>query len=104
LPNPRESILPGTYAYATLEIERKDVWAVPVAATIELGELKCVYLYEGGKAVKTPIQSGVDDGKFVELYRKEVNGKWMSFDGNEQVIQGDLSELSNGREVEVERP
>jgi multidrug efflux pump subunit AcrA (membrane-fusion protein) len=102
LPNPGGRLLPGMYAYADMVIERKDVWAVPVDATVELGQQKCVYLLEGGKAVKTPVQTGVDDGTFVEVYHKQVKGKWVDFDGSEQVLRGELSQLSDGRTVDVE--
>jgi multidrug efflux pump subunit AcrA (membrane-fusion protein) len=102
LPNPDAGLFPGMYAYASLIIDRKDVWAVPLDATTQLGEQRCIYLHEGGKAVMTPVQTGIDDGKFLELYHKQVNGKWVNFDGSEQVIQGELTELADGGKVDVE--
>jgi HlyD family secretion protein len=101
LPNPGGRLFPGMYAYANLIIDSKDAWAVPVDAVIELGEQKCVYLFEGGKAVRTPIQTGLNDGKFIELYHKQVQGKWVDFDGSEQVILGELPELTDGGTVDI---
>jgi HlyD family secretion protein len=102
LPNPGGRLFPGMYAYGNLLIERTNAWAVPLDAVTEIGEQKCVYLLVGGKAIRTPIQTGIDDGTFIELYHKQINGKWVDFEGPEQIIQGDLAELSNGRTVEVE--
>jgi hypothetical protein len=45
---------------------------------------------------------GIDDGKWVEVAKKRVAGKWMSFTGTEEVILGDLTEIKNGQPVRVD--
>jgi hypothetical protein len=90
------------YAFGELVLERKDVHTLPMAAIIEYGNQNCCFAYENGKAVQTPVQVGIDDGKWVEVAKKRVAGKRMSFTGTEQVILGDLTEIKNGQRVRVE--
>src|SRR5437868_6914147 len=87
LPNPKGDFLPGMYAYGSVLIERPDVRALPVAAVTQVGNQTCCYLVVDGKAVRTPIQSGVSDGSWVEVTGKLVRsagsseGAWVPFDG-----------------------
>jgi HlyD family secretion protein len=101
LPNKDARIRPGMYAYGMIEIERKNVFAVPQAAVIEIGNDNVVYLYEDGKAHRTPVQIGINDGKLIEVFRKKVKQKWEPFTGDEEVILGDLPELRDGEKVRV---
>jgi multidrug efflux pump subunit AcrA (membrane-fusion protein) len=101
LPNPDARLLPGMYAYGTVVIDRPNVRALPVECVVEFGNHNVCYGYEGGKAVQIPIQTGVSDGKWIEILRKKVGGRWVPLSGAEQVIQGDLQELTNDQEVEV---
>jgi HlyD family secretion protein len=101
LENPERRILPGTYAYARVLIERRKVMAIPLESVIEIGNQNCCYLYENGKAVLTPVQTGINDGKWVEVLHKRENGEWTGFTGTENVIIGDLAELTDGQPVEV---
>ena len=75
--------------------------ALPLAALVELGNQNCCCLYEDGKAVQTPVQTGIADGKWVEVAKKRVKGKWAGFTGDEEVIVADLSELTDGQKVKV---
>ena len=67
----------------------------------------CCYLVNNGKAVRTQIQTGMSDGNWIEVVKKEsypTNGEagtWEDFDGSEHVIVGDLSEISDGVQVAV---
>lgn len=90
------------YAYARVRIEHVNVRAVPLTAVVELGNQNCCYLYEKGKALQTPVQTGIDDGRWVEVVKKRVDSRWLPFTGDEEVIVGDLSELSNNEPVQVE--
>ena len=74
---------------------------MPSAAVVELGNQQCCYLLEGDKSIKTPIQAGLADGKWIEVSNKLVQGEWQPFTGTEQVILGDLSQLVDGEPVEV---
>ena len=102
LENPEARILPGMYAYAEVLIERKNALTVPLAATVELGNQKCCYLLRDGIAVKTPVETGLDDGEKVEVFKKMVKDRWVPFAGDEEVILGDLAEISDGQQVDVE--
>jgi len=101
LPNPGGDLLPGTYVYGTVVIERHDVWTVPPACIVAVGEQNVCYLNVDGKAVRTPVRTGISDGKHVELTGKEEDGGWTPFTGSEEVIRGDLAELTDGQKVEL---
>ncbi len=101
MPNPDSRLLPGMYAYGQVFIEHQNVRALPLASVIELGNQNCCFLYEDGKAIQTPVQVGINDGKWIEVARKQVQGKWIDFTGQEEVIMGDLSDLTDGQRVKV---
>ena len=110
---PKGEFLPGMYAYGSVLIERPGVRALPVATVTQIGNQTCCYLALNGKAVRTPVQTGVSDGTWVEVTGKLVRSAspvasapgetWVPFDGSEVVIDGDLSEISDGVAVQVER-
>jgi RND family efflux transporter MFP subunit len=102
LPNPDARLLPGMYAYGMLDIKRSNVFAVPLAAVIASGNENCCFLLEDGRAVKTPVQAGINDGRWIEVSKQRVNGTWTSLTGDEQVVLGDLAALTDGEAVEVE--
>ena len=107
LPNPDGKLMPGMYATGSVTIERKGVKAVPTTAVMEKGDQACCYQVVDGKAVRTPVQTGVSDGTWVEVRRKEVKGtegawEWADFTGEEAVFVGDLSELTDGAAVRVD--
>jgi multidrug efflux pump subunit AcrA (membrane-fusion protein) len=107
LPNPEGRFLPGMYAYGSVLIERTDVRALPVSSVTQIGNQTYCYLALEGKAARTPVQTGVTDGTWVEVAGKLVQsagsseGTWVPFDGSEAVIAGDLSLLADGAPVEV---
>jgi HlyD family secretion protein len=103
LPNPDARLLPGMYAYGRVLIDRSNVRALPMEAVTEIGNQPCCYLYKDGKAVQTPVQTGIDDGKWIEVSKKRVKGQWADLTGAEAVIVGDLSEISDGVPVREER-
>ncbi len=103
LPNPDGRMLPGMYAYGWVEVTRKNVWAVPLRTVTTIGNQDCFYLYGNGKAVQTSVQLGVNDGKWVAVVKKRVGGKWVPFTGKEEVIEADLSELTDGQHVRVDK-
>jgi HlyD family secretion protein len=108
LPNPKGVFLPGMYAYGSVLIERPDVRALPVSAITQIGNLTYCYLVIEGKAVQTPVETGVSDGSWVEVRGKRVHASpsveetWVAFDGTEAVIAGNLSEISNDQLVKVD--
>jgi HlyD family secretion protein len=108
LPNSKGMFRPGMYAYGSVFIERSNVRALPVSAVTQIGNQTYCYLAINGKAVRTPVQTGVSDGSWVEVTGKRVRsagsseGTWAAFDASEAVIAGDLSEISDGQPVKVD--
>jgi HlyD family secretion protein len=108
LPNPKGEFLPGMYAYGSVLIERPNVRALPVSTITQVGNQTCCYLEVDGKAVRTPVQTGVGDGSWVEVTGKLVRsagsseGTWVAFDGTEAVVNGDLSLVSDGQALTVD--
>ncbi len=110
LPNPQSELLPGMYAYGSIEIERAQVRAIPCSAIVQIGNRMCCYLLSDGKAVRTQLQSGISDGAWIEVAKRRTyptageSGTWEDFTGSEQVIAGDLSEIADGKHVSIESP
>jgi RND family efflux transporter MFP subunit len=102
LKNPTGLILPNMYAYGQVEVKRPNVWALPIETVVEIGNQNCCYIYDNGKAFQTPVQTGINDGKWVEITRKRTKGNWVPIDGKEQVIEADLSGITDGQGVRVE--
>ncbi len=73
LHNPDSQLLPGMYAYGKVMFDRKNATVLPTAVT-EIGNQMCCYLYKDGKAVKTPIETGVRAGEWIEVLQKQVDG------------------------------
>jgi multidrug efflux pump subunit AcrA (membrane-fusion protein) len=145
LPNPDGNLIAGMYATGTVKIEHRSVLAVPVSAVIEIGEQSYCYVVIDGKAVRTPVETGISDGTWTELRRKhrqaaagqellvaggdvdqvtgkqpaepveknvdaaapanfvatEASGLWTDLTGQERIIVGDLSDLTDGSAVHV---
>ena len=125
-------LLPGMYAYGKVIIERPGVRALPVAAPIHLddntfceiqgckrdharisalmyvGEKTFCWLYEDGRARRVEVQTGLSDGKWMEVTNRllppSAKGKegWVPFDGTEKVLLlSDLTLLVDGGPVEL---
>jgi HlyD family secretion protein len=110
LPNPDSQLLPGMYAYVSIVIERPNVQSLPVEAIEYSGDQVFCWLYEGGKAVRTQVDTGINDEHWIEVtnHRPPVSPEapsdsvpWTPFDGSERVILGDLSALRDGAPVVI---
>jgi hypothetical protein len=53
---------------------------------------------------RTQVQTGVNDGKWIEVQKKVLNGEPVDFDGSEEIIISNLGELTNGKPVQVSLP
>ncbi len=111
LPNPGGRMLPGMYAYVKVFIQRAGVRALPTAAVATSGDQTYCWTYRDGKAVRTPIETGLSDGQWIEVLprrapkaRPAPGGQAAPTppDGPEPVILGDLSKLRDGAPVKVE--
>ena len=68
LPNPNGGLRPGMYAGVQLEVERKqNALLVPVQALLVEKAGASVFTVADGKAKKTPVQTGFNDGTNVEI-------------------------------------
>jgi HlyD family secretion protein len=106
LPNPEDLLRPGMYAHVTLEVERTNLLTLPVAAVATQGDVNEGYqdycfVWENGKARRLLVQVGSRDDERVQVLKKRIQGAWVDFTGKEEVIQGDLSFLSDGQEVKI---
>jgi multidrug resistance efflux pump len=98
----------GMYAFAILTMEHKDVWTLPVRAVAVAEEQPFCVRVEGGKAVRTPVQLGLSDGKRVEVRKMLVGrtsggegGTWQDFNGTEEVVVSAPDTLANAQAVTV---
>jgi HlyD family secretion protein len=110
LKNPESQLLPGMFAYVKVMIERPDVHALPLDALVHSGAQTFCWLYENGKAVRTELETGVSDDKWIEVTNRRPpvdpeapsdSVAWTRIDGTEQVILGDLSGVVDGTPVEI---
>jgi HlyD family secretion protein len=110
LKNPGSQLLPGTYAYVNLIIERPGVRALPESALTYDGDKTYYWTHEKGNAVRTEVRTGVSDGEWIEITNRQVlpsesaqssENAWVPITGTEQVIVGELSLLTDGASVEV---
>jgi hypothetical protein len=110
LPNTGSQLLPGMYAYAKVIIERPGVRALPVGALVYSGDQAFCWKYENGHAVRTEVQTGVNDGEWIEVTNRRLPGSraeslgddgWVPIDGSEQVILDNLALLSDGSPVRI---
>ena len=97
IPNPGAKLQPGLYAYATvIAEEHTEVLTLPVTAVVsEKGKDYCVVIV-AGKAVRRPIQVGLNDGMRIEV----VSG----LDGHEAVVKANASSLADGQPVDAVDP
>jgi HlyD family secretion protein len=110
LPNPDGKLLPGMYAYGKVIIERPGVHALPLEALTYSGEQTFCWINEDGHSVRTEIQTGISNGEWIEVSNRKVKEtreadigekKWTPIVGNEQVILGDLTILTEGGPVQI---
>ncbi len=94
MPNPTGELRPGAYATVQLEVERKpDALLVPVSAVLVEKAGTSVFIVSGGKAAKTKIQTGFNDGVNVEI----LGG----LPPNEPVILLGKQQLNDGQPVTI---
>jgi RND family efflux transporter MFP subunit len=104
LPNKDGALLPGSYAYATLTAKREGAFTLPASAVVTATEGAYGFRVEGGKAVKTPLQTGLSGGGLVEVLKKQTRpGTWDDVTGNEEMA-ANAATLKDGQEVAAGRP
>ncbi len=92
LPNPDQALQPGTFAEVTLHLRQSlNALVIPPGALVVGGKTKSVYVVEQGRAKLVPIQTGINDGRWVEV----VQG----LTGAEDVVIVGKSKLAEGTAV-----
>jgi multidrug efflux pump subunit AcrA (membrane-fusion protein) len=110
LPNPGTQIRPGMYAYGKIIVERPAVRALPKSAFTHAGGKPFIWRYKNGRALRTEVQTGIEDGEWIEVTNRRVEAKrpgeshWEPIEDSEPVLVGHkLSGLTEGERVRVAR-
>jgi RND family efflux transporter MFP subunit len=115
LPNEDDALRGNMYAYATITDERPGVLSLPLSAIQTQGDVTQGYqsyciLVEDGKLRRTAVQLGSRGDERVEVLKKQVKSAkpgekatWADFTGEELVVQGNLTGLTDGQAVSVSR-
>jgi len=94
VPNPKGTLRPGLYAYATIIVEEhRDVLTVPSTAIVRQDSRTFCVAVTDGKAERKPVSLGLDDGTRAEI----VSG----LQPNDAVVKAYASSLSDGQLVQV---
>jgi RND family efflux transporter MFP subunit len=107
LPNTDGKLLPGMYMTATLIVERKNVWTLPIAAVATQGEQNFCYRVENGVTVRTRIRVGLRGSEVVEVLSKQTKpskpgneAPWEDISGDELVVASNVASLTEGVQVD----
>jgi HlyD family secretion protein len=109
IPNSDDHLRPGWYVTVTIEVVRKQVWALPSNAIAFQGQQNyVVYLLVNGKPVRTPVIIGPSDDTYTEVLKKHSpnanTNDWPDFDGTEQVLAGNLDLVADSQPVSGSGP
>lgn len=97
VPNPKGTLRPGLYAHATIVVdEHRDVLALPTGAIGRDGEKVFCVAVRGGRAVRRPVEVGLNDGTWVEI----LSG----LNGDEAVARANAGSLADGQPAEAVEP
>jgi multidrug efflux pump subunit AcrA (membrane-fusion protein) len=110
LPKTTSQLLPGMYAYGKVTIERGGVLAIPIEQLVLSNGKSYIWRVVDGKAARFEVQTGADDGKWIELRKQRLavsasgstdEHPWMPWDGSEQVIASDVATLIDGEPLHI---
>ena len=94
LPNPDHALRPGTYAELSLGLrEIPNALTLPPQAVISGPKGTSVFIIEQGKAKSVPVQTGISNGKWIEI----TNG----LQGDEDVVVVGKRKLLDGAPVQT---
>lgn len=94
LPNPDHALRPGTYAELTIGVrEIPNALVLPPQAVISGPKGKSVFIVEQGKARSVPVQTGITNGKWIEITH--------GLHGDEEVVVVGKRRLLEGAAVHV---
>jgi RND family efflux transporter MFP subunit len=104
MPNKDDRLRPGNYVYAQITNQLPDAWTLPTSALVKQGDAAVCFVIEDGKAVRTPVQVGRGDGKFIQVMKRQRPGSppvWEDFTGTE-TIAARAAGLTDGQSVQVD--
>jgi RND family efflux transporter MFP subunit len=94
LPNPDHALRPGTYAELSLGLrEIPNALVLPPQAVISSPKGKAIFIVDQGKAQSVPVQTGITDGKWIEIIA--------GLRGDEEVVVVGKRKLLDGSPVQV---
>lgn len=89
LPNPKLELRPGMYATVKIGLQRKeDALLVPAAALVQEKASAFVFTIANDKAKKTPVKTGFDDGRNVEILSGLKPGEPVLLAGKQPLSDG----------------
>lgn len=104
LPNKDGRLRPGMYVHAQITGQLPEAWAVPVSAVVKQGDTMVCFLIVGGRAVRTPVQIGRSDGKFIAVLKRQTSGvpsAWEEFTGTESLAAPAVG-LTDGQSIQTD--
>ena len=103
LDNKDGRLRPGMYVYARISNPLPKGWTLPTTALAKQGDATVCFALADGKAVRTPVQLGRSDGKYVVVLKRQRPGssEWVDFTEND-VIAERAAGLTDGQTVQIE--
>jgi RND family efflux transporter MFP subunit len=108
VPNPKEELRPGMYAYASIEAEVPNALVVPATALMDDGDAHYLCVVNNGKIERTAVKLGYRTDDVVQVLQKKVilpkshRAKWVDLTGTEMIVARDVGALLDGQEVTAE--
>ena len=94
VPNPKGTLRPGLYAYATVVVEEHaDALTVPTSALVRQDSQTYCVVVANGKAVRKPVTLGLEDGTRAEVLSGLL--------GDETIVKAYAASLTDGQPVAV---
>jgi hypothetical protein len=80
---------------------------LPASAVVQKDNDVYCFQVRQGKAAKTPLQIGLNDGQRVEVLKirrisaPAAKAQWMSISGKETIVKANVEQLADGQQVVV---
>jgi membrane fusion protein (multidrug efflux system) len=98
IPNPKLELRPGMYASVQIGIERKaDALLIPVAALVAEKAGTSVFTLSDGKARKTPVKTGFNNGTNVEIISGVTFGQPVILAGKQALHNGQAVQFGEAK-------
>ena len=101
LDNPQGKLRPAMYVNARIMTALPETSILPATALMKMGDITVGFRIEAGKAIRTPIQTGMTiDGMTQVLKLQKSGATWADFDGTERFAMP-AAMLTDGQTIEV---